>query len=123
MAEKMWDQTCRTCLATCGELVPIFSNDYYVRNLPDKLFHTTRIEVRKMCFIRILLIKIRSLPTVLVIFQLFRGIYLWLRFYFRGVSDFFVAKSEFGAMVGVAITVVSSCLAMLFRACLVPCAL
>ncbi|OXU31088.1 hypothetical protein TSAR_014245 [Trichomalopsis sarcophagae] len=47
MAENMWDQTCRTCLATCGELVPIFSNDYYVRNLPDKLFHTTRIEVLK----------------------------------------------------------------------------
>lgn len=42
----MLEQTCRTCLATCGELVPIFSDDYYVHNLPDKLLHTIRIEVR-----------------------------------------------------------------------------
>lgn len=43
----MFDHICRTCLDTCGELVPIFSNDYYVRNLPRKLQHTINIEVRK----------------------------------------------------------------------------
>ncbi|XP_011494099.1 PREDICTED: zinc finger protein 510-like [Ceratosolen solmsi marchali] len=41
----MLEQICRTCLATCGELVPIFSDEYYVHDLPDKLLHTTKIEV------------------------------------------------------------------------------
>ncbi|XP_023246815.1 zinc finger protein 652 isoform X2 [Copidosoma floridanum] len=38
---------CRTCLAECGDLVPIFSGNSYVDNLPDKLLSTIRIEVQK----------------------------------------------------------------------------
>ncbi|KAL7287761.1 hypothetical protein TKK_0018142 [Trichogramma kaykai] len=44
---KMQQQICRTCLATCGELVNIFSEDYYVHNLSEKLYNTTNIEVQK----------------------------------------------------------------------------
>ncbi|XP_058793857.1 zinc finger and BTB domain-containing protein 24-like [Phymastichus coffea] len=40
-------QICRTCMATHGELVPIFTNNYYVHNLPDKLKHIIKIEVSK----------------------------------------------------------------------------
>ncbi|XP_046490972.1 uncharacterized protein [Neodiprion pinetum] len=41
----MFKQTCRTCLSTRGEMVPIFSSGFYVSQLPKKLMAFTRLEI------------------------------------------------------------------------------